>query len=92
MFGPIHPALFCGLFAVRQGDLSGKWRLLRGFAYFVVDMSGLGHSSSVISNYCLVCANYTNFLAQTPHIPVHDGNLLQPSAKDPTACGDVSPP
>lgn len=36
------PGALCGLFAVRQGDLSRKWRLLRGFAYFVVDMSGLG--------------------------------------------------
>ena len=76
MFGPIHPALFAvSLRRDKEIDLSRKWRLLKGFAHFVVDMFGLGHRFSVISNYCQ-SANYTNFLAQTSHIPVQDGNLL----------------
>lgn len=50
------PGALCGLFAARQGDLSRKWRVLKGFAHFVVDIFGLGHRFSVISNYCLVSA------------------------------------
>lgn len=47
----------------------------------------------LLSGLCKVqSANYTNFLAQTSHIPVQDGNLLQPPAKDPVAYGYVSPP